>query len=147
MIKVLNVLICLSTVIYMLVEFKLGAGSLDVEMTNEYIRKCMVNTAAGMKDMFRYALYLLGFECLALGASVARKRYLRARSRFVENACAVVDCVRLCADSVIILALLFFFGVGLVLSYANYSTKKALKIEDGDGKPRYVVLTTEKAQK
>ena len=98
MTKVLNVLICLCTAVYMHMRFTQGAGSLEIDIPNEYFRSFLRYWGVNMHEMYHFVLWVLCFECLVLVMSKVYVRFLRDRFKAAESVGMAFLFLRLLVD-------------------------------------------------
>ena len=136
MTKVLNVLICLCTAVYMHMRFMQGAGSLEIDIPNEYFRNSLSYWGANMHEMYHFVLWVLCFECLALVMSMVYDRFLKDRFKVAKTVGLVFWFLRLLVDVGCIAFMLF--GIAFHYLYAHVDAKGFL-FDEGDGKYKVLV--------
>ena len=131
MTKVLNVLICLCTAVYMHMRFMQGAGSLEIDIPNEYFRNSLSWCGVSMHEMYRFVLWVLCFECLVLVLSKVFERFLKGRFKAAKSVGMAFLFLRLLVD----VGCIAFMSLGIAFDYmlAHQSNSFEFELYDDNG--------------
>ena len=137
MTKVLNVLICLCTAVYMHMRFTQGAGSLEIDIPNEYFRNSLSYWGISMHETYHFVLWVLCFECLVLVLSKVYDRFLKDRFKSAKSVGMAFLFLRLLVD----VGCISFMSLGIAFEYMLAHQGNSFEYVDENGEDRnYKIL-------